>query len=303
MNGYGNLIYKTAHTKYGPVRYLDMGASNNKVVLFSTGGGASFMGAIAFEWICDAGYRVLSINRPGYYDLPVNAASSIEEQADIYHEVIKSLNIEDKINVFGISMGGLSALYYTSKYPTKSLVLWSAVTGKYQVNKESANSLLGRLVLKKSGKKLISWMLKTSAKLFPEMTIETFLKTEADLNKKERQKIAREIVQDPESKAEFMAFIASMTPMNDLYKGMMDEVNKVENLGEVDWTIITCPTYAIHSTIDIDVGMDHPKRLEEMIPNLKLEYVKAGGHFVWWGTEGKAVKKNTIQFLNEINMD
>ena len=293
-----NLIYKIANTKYGGVRYLDIGPSHGKVVLFSTGGGASFEGALAFRWICDEGYRMISINRPGYYDMPLQVVDSIEGHADIYHEVITYLNIKDPINVFGISMGGLSALYYACKYPTKSLVLWSAVTGQYQVNEESANSSLGKLVLKKSGKRLISWMLKISARLFPKMTIETFLKTEADLNQKERRKIAKEVILDRQSKEEFMLFVESLIPMDALYEGMMDEVNKAQHLKLVDWTAVECPTYAVHSTIDIDVSADHPKRLEEQIPNLKMEYVRAGGHFVWWGDEGKCIKKNTIQFLN-----
>ncbi len=292
---------KIASTRFGYLRYLDLGPKDGKVLLFVTGGGASFRAAAAFYWLCDEGYRVLSINRPGYFDLPLDAANSIEEHADIYYEVIQHLGIKEDINVFGISMGGLSALYYASKYPTKSLVLWSAVTGNYQVNEASANSLLGKLILNKSGKKLISWLLNKSAMFFPKMTIETFLKTEADLDKQERKALAREIMADPQSKQEFMQFMDALTPMESLYNGMMDEVRKAQNLEAMDWTKIKCPTYAVHSTIDIDVGMDHPKRLEQMIPDIRMEYVRAGGHFVWWGDEGNEVKKNTIIFLNEIN--
>ena len=117
------------HTRYGRVQYMDIGPENGDVILFSTGGGTSFKMALAFEWLCNEGYRIISVNRPGYHDLPLSVVSSMEEHADIYHEVIKSLGMEEKINVFGVSMGGLSALYYASKYPTRSLVLWSSITG------------------------------------------------------------------------------------------------------------------------------------------------------------------------------
>ncbi len=296
-----NSNHKTATTKYGSVQYLDIGPADGKILLFSTGGGSSFKAALAFQWMCDEGYRILSVNRPGYYDLPLHQASSIEEHADIYFEVIKSLKIEEKINVFGVSMGGLSALYYASKYPTRSLVLWSAITGKYEVNKASADSFLGKLVLNEKGKNLISWLLKVSARYFPKMTIKAFLKTEADLTQKEKNKIAKEVVNTSKSKSDFMLFIDSMTPMGAFYEGMMDEVRKAQQLKETDWSKIKCPTYAVHSTVDIDVSMDHPKRLEEMIPNLTMEYVKAGGHFVWWGKEGEKVKLHTIRFLNNVN--
>ena len=156
-------------------------------------------------------------------------------------------------------------------------------------------------MLSNSGKKVVSWLLKASARLFPKSTIRAFLKTEADLTKKEQRKIAKEVVSNPESRREFDIFVESMTPMDALYEGMMDEVEKAQELGATDWTNIECPTYAVHSTIDIDVGLDHPKRLERMIPNLHMDYVKAGGHFVWWGDEGQQVKLNTLRFLDEIN--
>lgn len=290
-----------ANTKYGDVKYTDLGPSDGNVVLFSTGGGTSFNLVQAFKWISLEGFRIISINRPGYHDLVLNAASSIEEHADIYHSVIEYLEIEGPINVFGISMGGLSALYYAAKYPTKSLVLWSAITGKYRVNKASTNSLLGKLVLNRYGKKLISWMLKVSARQFPRMTMDVFLKTEADLNEKERRKIVEEMMLDDQSKEEFTLFIESMLPMDSMYEGMIDEVKKAEQLGPVDWSTIKCPTYVFHSTVDKDVAIEHPRRLEETLSNIKMNYVKAGGHFIWWGEEGKAVKQNTLCFLHEMN--
>ena len=144
--------YEVAKTKFGKIRYIEIGPPEGDIVLFSTGGGAGYNLVHAFSWLARSGYRIISVNRPGYFDLPVNIVDTIEGHADIYHEVIRSLGITKKINVFGISMGGLSALYYAKKYPTQSLILWSAVTGPYIVNQESADSPLGKLVLSESGK-------------------------------------------------------------------------------------------------------------------------------------------------------
>ncbi|WMX13265.1 alpha/beta hydrolase [Aureispira sp. CCB-E] len=292
--------YKVASTKYGLVRFTEIGPKNGEVILFSTGGGASFMSVHAFEWLVAEGFRVIAINRPGYFDLPIKDSYTLESHADIYHEVINYLGVKDKIHVFGVSMGGLSALYYAQKYPTQSLVLWSSVSGKYCINEQAANSGLGRLVLSKSGKNIISWLLLTSAKLFPKKTIETFLKTEADLDRQERILLAKQIVQNQSRKKEFMTFVKSMTPMGALYEGMMDEVAKAANLQTVDWTNITCPTFAVHSIVDIDVSIEHAQRLEKMIPAIKMMYVRAGGHFVWWGEEGEQVKHATKDFLLKV---
>ena len=293
--------YCVAETRFGSIQYVEIGPRDGAVILFSTGGGAGYSSVRAFRWLAERGYRVIAINRPGYFDLPVDVVDTIEGHADIYHEVIETLGVTGAINVFGVSMGGLSALYYAEKYRTKASVLWSAVTGPYVVNQEAARFPLGKLVLSDSGKKVVSWLLLASAKFFPEFTIQEFLKTEADLNSERRKAIAKQVVSDPNSKEEFMIFVKSMTPMGSLYAGMMDEVDKATMLDNTDWTGISCPTLAVHSPIDIDVTVDHARRLEESIPNIQIEYIEAAGHFVWWGEDGKRVKHLTLRFFDRFN--
>lgn len=288
--------FKLAETVFGKVSYIDIGPEKGEVILFSTGGGAGFNSVYAFDWLLKEGFRLISINRPGYFDLEVDVVNSIEGHADIYHEVIKYLGIKE-VNVFGVSMGSLSALHYAKKYPTKSLVLWSAVTGEYHVNEEATNSFLGKLVMSNNAKKIISWLLLISAKVFPKITIQTFLKAEAKLDKKKIKEISKQVANNPERKREFMVFVKSMTPMDSLYNGMMDEVEKAKQLSSVNWSNITCPVFAVHSIVDKDVSIDHAERLSEMLSNLKLMYVEAGGHFVWWGKEGEKVIKETIDFF------
>lgn len=137
--------YEVVETKFGNIRYCEIGPRDGETILFSTGEGAGYNSVYAFNWLAQAGYRVISINRPGYFDLPTDCVKALEGHADIYHEVMTALKCTKDVTVFGITMGGLSALYYTKKYPTKSLILWSAVTGPYRINKDSANSPLGTL--------------------------------------------------------------------------------------------------------------------------------------------------------------
>lgn len=292
--------FKSAETVFGKVSYIDIGPPEGEVILFSSGGGAGLDLVYAFDWLVQEGFRLISINRPGYFDLEVDVVDSIEGHADIYHEVIKYLGIKE-VNVFGVSMGGLSALYYAQKYPTKSLVLWSAVTGEYQVSKEATDSLFGKLVMSNYGKRILSLLLLASAKIFPKLTIQALLETEADLKKKKIEEIAKQVVKNPERKREFILFIESITPMDSLYQGMMSEVEKTKQLPAVNWENISSPVLAVYSTVDKDVSIDHAQRLDEMIPDLKLIYVEAGGHFVWWGEEGEKVIKKTINFFKQHN--
>ncbi len=292
--------FSTVNTSYGEIEYLDMGPKDGPVILFSTGGGAGIDSALAFDWLTQSGYRIISVNRPGYYNLSVAIVDSIEGHAKIYHEVITALDIRE-VNILGVSMGGLSSLYYAQNFPVKSMVLWSAVTGEYHPNQESVDSPLGKLVMTNKGKDAISWIMVKSAKFFPKATIKSFLKTEADLEQNEAKELIDLIVKDKNEKLRFTKFVNSMSPMSKLYEGMMDEIKKSASPHSFNWNKIDMPVLACHSIIDKDVGYEHFIRLKRNLINGEFLSVRAGGHFVWWGIDGKNVIRETTEFLDKIN--
>ena len=294
--------FLVAETKYGEIKYVDIGSKDNPVVLFSTGGGAGIDLVNMLDWLVDRGYRVIAVNRPGYYNMPINTVDSIEGHADIYHEVIKSLGIGE-VNVFGVSMGGLSSLYYAQKYPVRSMLLWCAITGKYQPNQEALDSPLGKLVMSDKAKNIISWFMTRSVDLFPKATAANFLKTEANLTKNERNKLAQWVVTDNDEKRRLVQFVHALAPMSQLYPGMMDELEKASSEHTFDWSKINMPVLAYASTVDKDVSPVHPDRLEKHLVNGECRFVKAGGHFTWWGEEGRSVVEGSLQFFDRFNKE
>ncbi|KGX90257.1 hypothetical protein N781_08215 [Pontibacillus halophilus JSM 076056 = DSM 19796] len=288
----------TIHTSYGEVSYIDIGPREGPVILFSTGGGAGIDYAYSFDWLLKEGFRIVAVNRPGYYGLPVDVAASIKEHADLYNEVVQTLGIEE-VHVFGVSMGGLSALYYAERYPVKSMVLWSAVTGDYHPNEEALHSPLGKLMMTDKGKNLLSWAMVRSAQLFPKATVRQFVQAEADMSKQKTNEIAGAVTRDPAERRRLIQFVQSLTPMSALYDGMMDELEKSASPAPINWEALTMPVFAVHSTIDRDVGIEHFERVQQHVTHGEFLSVKAGGHFVWWGEEGKEVIQRTVKFLKE----
>jgi pimeloyl-ACP methyl ester carboxylesterase len=287
--------FLTVDTIYGEVEYLDLGPKGGPVILFSTGGGSGIDSVYAFDWLVNHGFRIIAVNRPGYYKLPVDVVDSIKGHAHIYHAVICKLDIQD-VHLFGVSMGGLAALYYAQLYPVKSMVLWSAVTGTYHPNQDATESLLGKLFMTDKGKDFISWMMDRSARLFPKATVRALLKAESNLSKEEMKQVIDSLM-DGEEKKRFIQFISSLAPMSQLYTGMMDEVQKSASEQQITWEQLRMPILAIHSSVDEDVGMEHFQRLKDHLPHGEYMEVRAGGHFVWWGAEGKEVIKRTVAFF------
>lgn len=288
--------FKTVETKFGKVEYLDLGDKSRPVILFSSGGGAGIDSVYAFDWLLENNYRVISINRPGYYNTSIGRDDSIRQHADSYHEVIKALDIEE-VSVFGLSMGGLSALYYAESYPVKSLVLWSAVTGPYQPNEESVESTLGKLIMTDKAKDILSWGMLETAYYFPKLLMKQLLKAEAMMDGDEIKHMVDTEFKDKSASTQFKLFIESLTPMSALYPGMMNELKKSAKPDQIDWCQIDCPVLAVHSTIDKDVGYSHLLRLKRHLPDSKIVTVQAGGHFVWWGRDGKEVIDETGRFF------
>lgn len=282
-------------TRFGVVEYLDWGSPDDETVLVSYGGGTGIDFIYSLDWLKDKGYRIIAVNRPGYYNLSVDATPSISEHADVYHSVIKHLGIES-VHVFALSMGGLSGLYYAERYPVKSLVLWSAVTGPYKVNQASVESPLGRLVMSDKGKSLVSWLMVRSAVLFPKATIASFINAEAELTKEKIQTISREISKDKTQKRRMIQFVESMAPMNKIYPGMMDELLKSSDDDGVTWSSIEAPVLAIGSIVDKDVSIDHLNRVQEKLKATIIR-VENAGHFIWWGDESDMVYEETLNFI------
>ncbi len=83
--------YKTAKTSYGEIRYIDVGPKNGEIILFSTGGGAGFNSVLVFNWLINKGYRLISVNRPGYYNLPLKTVNSIKSMLIFTKRLLKVL--------------------------------------------------------------------------------------------------------------------------------------------------------------------------------------------------------------------
>ncbi|WP_428268084.1 alpha/beta fold hydrolase [Haliangium sp.] len=278
---------------WGALPYVDVGPRDGPVVLVCTGGGAGIDSVAALDELTEAGYRLIAVCRPGYYDVPLTAAPTLADHADLYHAVISALEL-GAVHVFGLSAGGPSALYYAARYPTRSLVLWSAVTGPYVPNRESMETPLGRLVLAKRGQALVSWSLWRFARWMPRTTMTTFLRAEATLDRKEIARVIDETLRDRRDRDRFKTFVASTTPMSKLYSGMMDEIDKMGAEWAPDWASIQAPTLAVGSPVDKDVSYDHLERIRARLPNAQIMSVRAGGHFVWWGREGREVLAATL---------
>jgi pimeloyl-ACP methyl ester carboxylesterase len=92
-------------TAAGPVEY-DLTPGDGPIVLASHGGwGGLDQARVLLDWLAPAGYRLLSVSRPGYLATPLSSGRTMEEQADLFAALLDTLGI-DAAGVLAVSSGG-----------------------------------------------------------------------------------------------------------------------------------------------------------------------------------------------------
>lgn len=105
------------------INYLDYGNKNGDALVLLHGWGQNLEMMLPFAKPFSQSYHIIIIDLPGFgrSEIP-NLVLSIEDYADIIKELLDSLNIKTPI-LIGHSFGGQIALFYSSKYGVKKLIL------------------------------------------------------------------------------------------------------------------------------------------------------------------------------------
>jgi pimeloyl-ACP methyl ester carboxylesterase len=292
-------FFKTVETKFGPIKYYDNGLRGEKTILFVAGAGIGIDSVLALDLLFEQNYRVITIARPGYHGVPIKDNDSFERHAEIYKLVLDELKIKDVI-VFGISMGGPSALKFAEMYNPKALLLWSALTQDFQLKIEAIKFPLGQLAFFGKNKNIVSWIIYRSLKIFPRIAILSILKVQANLSLDEVRKISKSIIINKVQKKRLLKFYRSTTPLGELYDGMINDLNLAKTISKANLNKIECKVLAFHSNVDKILTIDHLLTLKENIRDIQTVVLKSAGHFVWWGIEGEQVVDNSLFFLKNI---
>ena len=120
----------TKHTRFGIIEYTSVG--EGKPIVFIHGGHSSCKEILAHKGFDTSKFQLLTPSRPGYGKTPLANNRTPRKAAKLIIELLKSLAI-DKVIVYGISAGGLTALKLAEEYPdyVEKLILASAVTKKW----------------------------------------------------------------------------------------------------------------------------------------------------------------------------
>jgi pimeloyl-ACP methyl ester carboxylesterase len=239
---------------------------------------------IGHKPLIEAGYSIITPSRPGYGNTPITSGKTAEQAADLLKELLDYLKI-DSANVIAVSGGGLTELYFASKYSNKvkKLILESAVSKPLFEDKErykNAKSFYGK------GHKyiwfLLNFMGKTSKRSLVKKTYELFSTCDTkrimqEIKKEEIDAVIKFYQKKPEN----------VGALNDLEQTITEEV----------FQNIKAPTLIVHSKEDKAVPFSHAENSKSKIKNSELFVAETWGHFIWIGKGSDEVNKKVIGFI------
>lgn len=117
-------------TPLGRVEYAQSGGGAAVLCLHGAMGGHD-QGTLLASVLGEAGYRYVSVSRPGYLQTPLSSGRSPEAQADLCAALLDALSI-DRAAVMAVSGGGPCAIHFALRHPSRcwALVMVSAPGGQ-----------------------------------------------------------------------------------------------------------------------------------------------------------------------------
>lgn len=271
-----------AATSLGPVEYDSHG--EGPVVLHFHGGNVGHNGWFFLEHLVEAGFRVITPDRPGYLGTPLGEGGSPADQADRAAALLDALDV-DEVAVVGLSAGGPGAIEFAARHArrTRALVLLSAISQRTGLSADQTGSALGRLVMTPKYQNLAYFLINRAMHLMTSLSMRDFVKTETTYDAAEGKRLIDLVLNDPDQKRQVLAMSDAMVPALPRFDGVMNDLAVQQSLGDLPFDRVTAPVLVVGSRHDGDIGYANSLNSHHRLPGSELVTVDQFGHLIWWG--------------------
>jgi pimeloyl-ACP methyl ester carboxylesterase len=272
----------SVQTPLGKIQY-DMYGSG-PVILHFHGGNVGHNGAFMLDYLVEAGFTVLTPDRPGYLGTPLSGNGNPAQQADLFAQLLDHLKITS-VTIVGVSAGGPGAIQFALRYPerTRGLVLMSAITQKTDLSDDQLNSTLGKLVMSRRGQNIAYFLIHRAMVAMPKLALQDFVRTETTYGMNEGKRLIKQITSDPDQRKQVRMLADAMVPALPRFEGVMNDLEVQQSLPTLPLDQIDTPTLIIHSDRDGDVPYSNATHAHSQIRDSELMTVAQFGHMIWWG--------------------
>jgi pimeloyl-ACP methyl ester carboxylesterase len=274
---------KVINTRLGDIEYSSIG--RGIPILFVHGGHSNCKETLCYKGFDLEKFQLITPSRPGYGKTPLNGNRTPKQAADLIAELINYLSLE-KVVVYGISAGGLTAIELAANYSDKvgKLILSSAISKKWLDENEKTYKT-AQIIFNPKVEKITWGMVKLFSRILPNMIAKSFY---PQFSKRPIHKLKDNDIKE---------LLSAIKHYNSGH-GFLNDID--QTLTELTITKIKCPTLIIHSKIDSSVPFEHALHSNKMIKqSVLVELNNEWGHLFWIGTDSDMPIKKTIEFIVE----
>lgn len=281
-------------TKNGLMEYAMIGDGPVVMAVHGMPGGFD-QGIFGFDWIANAGFRLLAPSRPGYLGTPLSTGKTYPEAADAYASMLDKLGI-DKVSVVSISGGGPSSYQFAIRHqdrinafvPIDSIVLRTAMPADF-------GKLASALYFSSTGQKLMGY----TAKHFPGKVLHGLIKSNSVLTSEEIEEQVNYALSKPTQLSMMYRIISSMSNYSRRKDGVENDIAQFTRLNDLPLEKITCPTLIVHGTHD-NLLFYQAVQARDRIQQAKSLWVDKGSHFnAWIHPDASETQEQIISFLQQ----
>jgi pimeloyl-ACP methyl ester carboxylesterase len=269
---------KVIHTKCGPIEYAERGTGQPVLLVHGASGGYD-QGLVMARLRVDK-FRCIAMSRFGYLRTPMPNDPSPIAQADAHAALLDELGINKTI-LIGASAGGLSALHFTLRYPTRvqALVMISAVTKQLKLRSPLRDIIYSAIYRSD----FVSWLTATLTSPVKNPLPVTYRGNRSKLSNEDQEWLTN--------------FTQTTQPTSLRRVGMFTDIHQIVNLEPIPLEQISVPTIIVHAVDDGIVPIDHAYHAHKHIPDAELLEIPSGGHLLMGHHE--LVEDQVLTFIHK----
>ncbi len=262
-------------TAMGRVQVERSGDGPPVLVIHGSPGGAD-QGTALGGFLARAGFEVIAPARAGYQGTPLEIADTIEKQAELHVALLDALGIE-KAAVFAWSGGGPSAYVLAATHPERvsALVTASAVSQAFDPHIAASEKLI-------MNTRMGNWVLRALADHAPKSTIQSLLKAEGDLSRKELKELTDAAFADEDQREVALAVMRASADHAHRGAGIDRDYENFAAITSLGLETITAPTLVVWGDADEDVPPAHSEHAAAIIPKVQSIVLARGTHVALW---------------------
>lgn len=293
-----------ANTSQGSIEYTLVGETGPVVLsIHGVMGGYDFgLGTAQMLELDKAGFRILSVSRPGYLNTPLQENNlTPADQADLYAALLDDLDIQS-VALIAVSGGGPSALEFANRYPERvwGIIMAIAITHQWEYNEASREGtafldlppLLVDLAMWFSEEILLNVDTKGA--------IRQVLTDNTNLEPSRIEEITDQAAQDAEKVNNLRRTLHDSTPLSRRWDGTKNDLVQQQNLmATPDYNLIQVPVLAFYGERDPVVPQLHGQYLENSLHNAEIHFAPEGGHAPFLQNHWSFIKNRSVSFLQD----